>query len=62
MVQKISSMQSTAHRNSDLNANPLDALYLHREFHSEAIRILLPVSSFGVEQRIESFMAALIWG
>lgn len=50
------------HRNSDLSANPLDALYLYREFHSEAIRILLPVSSFGVEQRIESFMAALYLG
>jgi DEAD/DEAH box helicase domain-containing protein len=41
----------------------LDCLYLYREFSSEAIRMLLPVTSFaGSEQRLQSFIAAVILG
>ena len=41
----------------------LDCIYLYREFSSEAIRMLLPVASFaGSEQRLQSFIAAIILG
>lgn len=40
----------------------LDYLYLYRRFSSEAIRILLPVTSFGVPARLHSFIAALYLG
>lgn len=36
--------------------------FLYREFDSEGIRILLPVATFDVEQKVESFVAALDLG
>lgn len=39
-----------------------DYLYLYRDFKSEAIRMLLPVSSFGVTTKLHSFIAALYLG
>ncbi|HEY6342766.1 MAG TPA: DEAD/DEAH box helicase [Bryobacteraceae bacterium] len=38
------------------------ACYLYREFSSEAIRMLLPVSTAQVERQVESFVAALELG
>jgi len=40
----------------------LDFLYLYRQFSSEAVRILLPVTSFGVSIKLNSFIAALYLG
>jgi len=40
----------------------LDFLYLYRQFSSEAVRILLPVTSFGVSAKRHSFIAALYLG
>ena len=41
----------------------VDCLYLYREFSSEAVRMLLPISDvLGSEQRIASFIAALELG
>ena len=41
----------------------VDCLYLYREFNSEAIRMLLPISDvLGSEQRVASFIAALELG
>ena len=41
----------------------LDCIYLYREFGSEAIRILLPVSSFaGADRKLQSFISAIILG
>lgn len=40
----------------------MDCLYLYREFKSEAIRILLPVTSFSVEEKVNSFVSALYLG
>ena len=40
----------------------LDFLYLYREFKSEAIRILLPVSEFNAEEKISSLIAAIYLG
>lgn len=40
----------------------LDCLYLYRQFSSEAIRILLPVTSFGTTTKLHSFIAALYLG
>lgn len=38
------------------------AYFLYRQFDSEGIRILLPVAKFDVEQKVESFVAALDLG
>ena len=44
-------------------ANLLDCLYLYREFDSEALRILVPYTKNGVDERIiQSFMAAMQLG
>ena len=41
----------------------VDCLYLYREFSSEAVRMLLPISDvLGSEQRVASFIAALELG
>ncbi|MBW1895602.1 MAG: DUF1998 domain-containing protein, partial [Deltaproteobacteria bacterium] len=40
----------------------LDYLYLYRQFSSEAVRILLPVTSFGVPAKLHSFIAAMYLG
>jgi DEAD/DEAH box helicase domain-containing protein len=43
--------------------NLLDCLYLYREFESEALRILVPYTSKGVDEGVvQSFMAALQLG
>ncbi|MGK0290639.1 MAG: DEAD/DEAH box helicase domain-containing protein, partial [bacterium] len=52
-------------RNKDLESqdNNIKTLFLYREFYSEAIRILLPITSFGdSEARIQSFIAAFFLG
>ncbi|PTR17227.1 DEAD/DEAH box helicase domain-containing protein [Nitrosospira sp. Nsp2] len=44
-------------------ANLLDCLYLYREFESEALRILVPYTKNGVDERVvQSFMAAVQLG
>lgn len=44
-------------------ADPLEHnLHLYREFHSEALRLLLPLSDVGVTERLQSFLAALALG
>lgn len=51
------------HRDSDSPDNIVDCLFLYREFTSEALRILVPFSRTGVDERvIQSFMAALQLG
>lgn len=48
---------------SDDPANLLDCLYLYREFESEALRILVPYTKNGVDDRVvQSFMAAVQLG
>lgn len=48
---------------SDDPANLLDCLYLYREFESEALRILVPYTKSGVDERVvQSFMAAVQLG
>lgn len=48
---------------NDDPANLLDCLYLYREFDSEALRILVPYTKNGVDDRIiQSFMAAVQLG
>lgn len=43
--------------------NILECLYLYREFESEALRILIPYTKSGVDERVvQSFMAALQLG
>jgi DEAD/DEAH box helicase domain-containing protein len=43
--------------------NLLDCLYLYREFESEALRILVPYTKTGVDERVvQSFMAAVQLG
>jgi DEAD/DEAH box helicase domain-containing protein len=50
-------------RESDDPANIVDCLYLYREFSSEALRILVPYTSKGVDDEVvQSFMAALQLG
>ena len=47
------------------DANPDDfeaAVYLYREFSSEAIRILMPLSDLGTERQLNSFLAAFQLG
>ncbi|MBK6716706.1 MAG: DUF1998 domain-containing protein, partial [Burkholderiales bacterium] len=44
-------------------ANLLDCLYLYREFESEALRILVPYTKNGVDEKVvQSFMAAVQLG
>lgn len=48
---------------SDDPANVLECLYLYREFESEALRILVPYTKNGVDERVvQSFMAAVQLG
>ncbi len=68
MVQNRRSKEQThayackAREKSDAN-NLIDFLYLYREFSSEALRILLPVSAVGEDSRsLHSFIAALQLG
>ena len=50
------------HGSNDLS-NLLECLYLYREFESEALRILVPYTKNGVDERVvQSFMAALQLG
>ncbi|EIN00452.1 DEAD/DEAH box helicase [Paraburkholderia hospita] len=50
-------------RGSDDPANLLECLYLYREFESEALRILVPYTRNGVDERVvQSFMAAVQLG
>ena len=50
-------------RQSDDPGNLVDFLYLYREFHSEALRILVPYTKSGVDDEvIHSFIAALQYG
>src|SRR5690606_8410477 len=50
-------------REDDEDTDYIDCLYLYREFSSEAIRILLPVTTFaGSDQTLHSFIAALQLG
>lgn len=50
-------------RDSDDPANLLECLYLYREFESEALRILVPYTKNGVDDRVvQSFMAAVQLG
>lgn len=47
----------------DADKNLTDCIYLYREFTSEAIRILLPVTTLaGSERKLQSFIAALQLG
>lgn len=50
-------------RDSDDTSNLLECLYLYREFESEALRILVPYTRNGVDERVvQSFMAAVQLG
>lgn len=50
-------------RDSDDPSNLLECLYLYREFESEALRILVPYTKNGVDERVvQSFMAAVQLG
>jgi DEAD/DEAH box helicase domain-containing protein len=50
-------------RGNDDPANLLECLYLYREFESEALRILVPYTRNGVDERVvQSFMAAVQLG
>ena len=52
-----------AKHGSDDPANLLDCLYLYREFESEALRILVPYTKNGVDEKVvQSFMAAVQLG
>jgi DEAD/DEAH box helicase domain-containing protein len=50
------------HRHKQTQGRTLDAIYLYRDFASEAIRILLPVAEFDLQTKLSSFMAALYLG
>jgi len=47
---------------TDKEAPFVNSLYLYREFSSEAVRILLPVTSEGVDVKLHSFVAAIYLG
>ena len=50
-------------RNKDRESNFLQSVFLYREFTSEAIKILVPVTGFeGSQRRLNSFVAALQLG
>lgn len=52
-----------AKHGSDDPANLLECLYLYREFESEALRILVPYTKNGVDEKVvQSFMAAVQLG
>lgn len=52
-----------AKHGSDDPANLLNCLYLYREFESEALRILVPYTKNGVDEKVvQSFMAAVQLG
>lgn len=52
-----------AKHGSEDPANILECLYLYREFESEALRILVPYTKNGVDERVvQSFMAAVQLG
>lgn len=54
---------SCSARDKQADKNLIDCVYLYREFSSEAIRILLPVTTFaGSEKKLHSFIAALQLG
>ena len=55
--------RNCAARGDETGEAIVDCLYLYREFSSEAIRMLLPISDvLGSEQRVASFVAALELG
>ena len=55
--------RNCAARSDETGEAIVDCLYLYREFSSEAIRMLLPISDvLGSEQRVASFVAALELG
>lgn len=47
---------------TDKEAPFVNSLYLYREFTSEAVRILLPVTSEGVDVKLHSFVASIYLG
>jgi len=49
-------------RNKDDDSSFIETLYLYREFASEAVRFLLPVSAMSAKGVLESFVAALQLG
>ncbi len=50
-------------RDQESEANLTDCVYLYREFSSEAIRILLPITTFaGSDRKLHSFVAAIQLG
>jgi DEAD/DEAH box helicase domain-containing protein len=54
---------SCAARDQQAEKNLTDCIYLYREFSSEAIQILLPVTTFsGSDKKLHSFVAALQLG
>lgn len=61
-AQQLHSYDCVKHGNNDPD-NLLDCLYLYREFDSEALRILVPYTRNGVDERVvQSFMAAVQLG
>lgn len=61
-AEQIHAFDCPKHGNED-PANLLECLYLYREFESEALRILVPYTKNGVDERVvQSFMAALQLG
>lgn len=61
-VEQVHSFDCVKRDSSDPN-NLLECLYLYREFESEALRILVPYTKNGVDERvIQSFMAAVQLG
>jgi DEAD/DEAH box helicase domain-containing protein len=59
---QLHSFDCPKHGNED-PANVLECLYLYREFESEALRILVPYTKNGVDERVvQSFMAAMQLG
>ena len=62
VVEQIHSIDCP-HHGSDDPAKLLQCLYLYREFESEALRILVPYTNNGVDDRVvQSFMAAVQLG
>lgn len=61
-AQQLHSYDCVKHGNNEPD-NLLECLYLYREFDSEALRILVPYTRNGVDERvIQSFMAAVQLG
>ncbi|MGC8490209.1 MAG: DEAD/DEAH box helicase [Syntrophobacteraceae bacterium] len=61
--KKVEHAVTCKHRIRSPEKNVFDCLYMYREFASEAIRILLPMTSFaGSDQKLHSFIAALFLG